>query len=794
MTADDPIAELRRKLQDAGYGYGDADEFERRREREFPALQDTVYLDYAASPPAPPAAVQAFLSDMSSTLYSNPHSRSTAAVATSLAIDRVRTRVLVELFGLESERAKEWDVVFTSGATSSLKLVGDAFPWRREGRTRLRYLKNSHTSLVGIRGLALANGVDVQALEEAEMLGGWSDEPDVLCLAAYPAQCNATGARLGLELCRKIKQRSPKTAVLVDAAAYLSTNVLNLGALESRLAPDFIAMSFYKLFGWPTGLGALVVKRASGHLLSNDAYFGGGTVEGFSTGSPFWVTRRRGAGYKPTVHERLEAGTLPFLDIVGLGHALDTHRALYGSHSLVSAHATSLASFVADALGALRHANGSPVFRRHMGYYLEQPGATIGFSLLDSRGAHSGHVQFDRLATINGFQLRTGRLCNTGAWISAAGFDDEDLVRMRDKQLSCWDDDEFDEQARPLGIARISFGASSTLADALAFVEFVRRFYTESEAAVSLTSTPVSLRTQSLWLDKLTLYPIKSCAGQTVSSWTIGSTGLAFDREWMVVDPRTEISLSQKRWPRMVLIRPSVDLVAGILRVTAPGMPDLVLPLPRPTSFDASSEARVCGDTVPVAHVSAAADEWFTSFLGTPCELQRYIAEPSSGSSRHAHFDGPPLPLLLSNESPFLLISSSSTRKVNEWIAADTTHAAIPSACFRANLELADSDGVPPFFEDDVDLFRIGDQVFQVLGACRRCLMVSINQDTGTKTTEPYSTLSRKRKNAKGKITFGAHLMWREDLSRSSGKGEGMLNVGDPVTIVEASPSIPCTC
>ena len=107
---------------------------------------DTVYLDYAASPPAPPAAVASLLTDMSSSLYSNPHSRSTSSVATSIAIDRVRGRVLSELCGLSSEASKEWDVVFTSGTTASIKLVGDSFPWQAETRARLRYLKQSHTS------------------------------------------------------------------------------------------------------------------------------------------------------------------------------------------------------------------------------------------------------------------------------------------------------------------------------------------------------------------------------------------------------------------------------------------------------------------------------------------------------------------------------------------------------------------------------------------------------------------------------------------------------------------------
>lgn len=87
----------------------------------------------------------------------------------------------------------------------------------------------------------------MDAMEVEEMLAGWQDD-DRPSLAAYPAQCNATGSRLGLELGKRIKQSSPNTAVLLDAAAYLSTSVLELGAIPVEEAPDFVACSFYKVF------------------------------------------------------------------------------------------------------------------------------------------------------------------------------------------------------------------------------------------------------------------------------------------------------------------------------------------------------------------------------------------------------------------------------------------------------------------------------------------------------------------------------------------------------------------
>jgi selenocysteine lyase/cysteine desulfurase len=106
------------------------------------------------------------------------------------------------------------------------------------------------SSLVGLRAIALEKGAEVDAMdvEDVEDMLADCDDDSRTSLAAYPAQCNATGSRLGLELGRRIKKRSPGTAVLLDAAAYLSNSVLDLDSLPIDEAPDFVACSFYKLF------------------------------------------------------------------------------------------------------------------------------------------------------------------------------------------------------------------------------------------------------------------------------------------------------------------------------------------------------------------------------------------------------------------------------------------------------------------------------------------------------------------------------------------------------------------
>ncbi|KAJ7275540.1 pyridoxal phosphate-dependent transferase [Mycena haematopus] len=779
---------LRETSAEYAYGLGDT-AFQQQRSTEYPSLMSTTYLDYAASTPSPLSTFGGLSEKIASTLYSNPHSRSSSSVTTSLEIERCRGRVLEYLFGLDdAQKRSQWDVVFTAGATASMKLVGDAFPWQ-EG-SKYCYLKQSHTSLVGVRGCALAKGAIVAAMEVDDMLESIQDNSSPI-LIAYPAQCNATGQRLGLGYSIALKRRHPNACILLDAAAYLATAVLDLESVPLDLAPDFIACSFYKITGYPTGLGCLVVKRSSVSFLQRNGYFGGGTIDAISVSSPFWSQPRRSL-VPESIHERFEDGTLPFLNIIALSIALDTHRRLYKSPRHVSKHVSALLRFATRELSLICHANGRPVVQQHRAFdgskYLEEPGPIIGFSLLDPSSEFIGHVYLEQLATVNGFHIRTGGLCNTGLLTSTLDISDQDLMDEYNRGRSCWDDEEFGgSNSRPLGIARISFGAASTIDDVLQWISFIRRYFVMSETVVSI-SKPLSFKASvsaAASLQTLMLYPIKSCGGQSLPnnfSWQIIPTGLLYDREWMIVDASSGKTLSQKQYPRMTLVRPSVDLNRRKLVVCAPEMIDLVLPLD--ISDTEAMPANVCGDIVAVTSSGGAADEWFSTFLGVQCALHRM----SSGQSRHAHFDRATsaVPILLSNESPFLLISRPSVDQVNEWIREGCGDSgvedAVHPACFRANFLLGKSSAtspLQPFFEDTVDLVRIGTETFQMLARCRRCLMVCVNQKTGCKTKEPFSCLARKRKSARGKIEFGVHLMWREDLSQGGGKPT--VRVGDSV-------------
>ena len=117
----------------------------------------------------------------------------------------------------------------------------------------------------------------------------------------------------------------------------------------------------------------------------------------------------------------------------------------------------------------------------------------------------------------------------------------------------------------------------------------------------------------------LHVYPIKSCAGLSLTQTALTATGFAHDRQWMLVDDQHEF-VSQREQARMALIRPVLG-DDGALTVTAPGCGPLGLPA---VASGGALHARVWDDRVEARAVSAEVDRWFSAFLGEPVRLVQF--------------------------------------------------------------------------------------------------------------------------------------------------------------------------
>ncbi|KAH0627090.1 hypothetical protein JD844_002488 [Phrynosoma platyrhinos] len=263
----------------------------------------------------------------------NPHSKNISSKLTYDTIEHVRYRILQHF----NTTVEDYTVIFTSGSTTALKLVAEAFPWMPETLqdpgSRFCYLTDSHTSVVGMRGITAAMNVLFVPVKPKEMLSGTNDlvveekssrTPHLFC---FPAQSNFSGTKYPLAWIEKIKSGKlcpvkvqGKWFVLLDAASYVSTSPLDLSVHQA----DFVPLSFYKIFGFPTGLGALIIKNEVASCLKK-TYFGGGTAAAYLAEEDFYSPRQ-------SMAERFEDGTVSFLDIIALKHGFDVLEKLTGQY------------------------------------------------------------------------------------------------------------------------------------------------------------------------------------------------------------------------------------------------------------------------------------------------------------------------------------------------------------------------------------------------------------------------------------------------------------------------------
>lgn len=305
---------------------------------------------------------------MIANLYGNPHSHSDPAKLSGHMVDSIRLKAL-SFFNADPEH---FDLVFTSNATAAIKLVGESFRDLASSNPRspsfwYGYHKDAHTSIVGVRELAGGDHYCFNNDEEVEhwlsgqagASGVYQNKAGLPGLFAYPGQSNLTGRRLPLGWIKKLRDSKAlshqNTYSLLDAAALATTAELDLSRLDS--APDFTAISFYKIFGFPD-LGALIVRKDSGHILEWRKYFGGGTVNGLTVLHEATVLRKN-----EHLHDALEDGTLPFHNIIALGCAIDVHKKLYGNDCMkkISQHTSYLGYRLHQSMMSLAHFNGAPL-------------------------------------------------------------------------------------------------------------------------------------------------------------------------------------------------------------------------------------------------------------------------------------------------------------------------------------------------------------------------------------------------------------------------------------------------
>lgn len=404
------------------------------RRREFARLdaQRHAYLDYTGAALYGASQVRAHMALLEQGLFGNPHSDSAPSRASTEAMEHARSLVLRFLDVDESTH----DVVFTANTTAAIKLVAEGYPFHPY--TTFAVSADNHNSVLGIREYARRAGARVRVLpldyelrlrEPFDELGPG--------LFAFPAQSNFSGVRHPLSLVEEARKRG--FDVLVDIAAYAPSRAISLRDVPA----DFAALSFYKLFGYPTGVGALIARREALARLHR-TWFAGGTVLYASVAADRHRLRPR--------HEGFEDGTPNFLGLA----ALDAGFGLLEEVGMprLCAHVARLTSLFLEGVASM------PRVRVYGPYDLNGRGGTVAFNV--------DGVPFplvEQRAREAGVSLRGGCFCNPGASEAAFGLDAG--------LASCLDDlgDEFSVERfasctrKAVGAVRASFGMATNEED-----------------------------------------------------------------------------------------------------------------------------------------------------------------------------------------------------------------------------------------------------------------------------------------------------------------------------------------
>ncbi|MEU9211876.1 aminotransferase class V-fold PLP-dependent enzyme [Streptomyces sp. NPDC048415] len=477
-----------------GCSSGGSGSFAELRAHEFGYLDEGAhtYLDHTGAGLPPRSLVTGSAERITGGLFGNPHSESPASRASGLLLAEARQAVLRHF----NADPAEYAVIFTPNATGALRLVGEAYPFARG--SRLVMSLDNHNSVNGLREYARARGaiaayVPVSGpglqMDEGRLrsaLSGRSRVPGILRgkdrrplagragsrsrgLLAYPAQSNFTGVQHPLEWIAQAQELGYD--VLLDAAAFVPANSLDL----SRFHPDFTVVSWYKVFGHPTGVGSLIARREALARLRRP-WFSGGTIYAVSAQAQWHVLADDEAAF--------EDGTVNFLSLPDVTAGLEWIDRI--GMDRVHAHVTALTGQLLGGLRTLRHSDGSPMVRL---YGPEGGGAARGATVALNLLGADGRIVDERIVTrdsaARGISLRTGCFCNPGAGEAAFALPLRRLRSAAHRQLDSLEAYLELLELPSAGAVRVSLGVSSQPRDIETFLTFVTETYRDRVPGVA---------------------------------------------------------------------------------------------------------------------------------------------------------------------------------------------------------------------------------------------------------------------------------------------------------------------
>jgi molybdenum cofactor sulfurtransferase len=453
--------------------YDTTHDLDELRDRDYSRLDrlGQIYLDYTGGGLYAESQLRAHQKLLAENVFGNPHSSNpTSQVATRL-IESTRQTIL-QFFNADPA---EYTIIFSLNASGALKLVGESYPFGPGSHYLLTF--DNHNSVNGIREFAHAKGaevtyipaelpdmrVNIESLEASLDLapagGGDRDTASKNNLFAYPAQSNFSSVVHPLEWIERAHAKG--WDVVLDAAAFAPTSRLDLSIYKA----DFVSLSFYKIFGYPTGIGALLARRETLKKLRRP-WFAGGTITVASVqGDKYYLAEAPAA---------FEDGTLDYLNIpaveIGLKHIQSI------GYTAIHERVRCLTGWLLDNLSAMKHTSGVPLVRIYGPLDTFKRGGAVTANFFNKDGEPVDHRFIEAKANQSNISLRTGCFCNPGAGEIALGLSRMELAACftspgHDQRLSL-DDFRLCIDGKSSGAVRVSVGLVSNFEDVQGFLKF----------------------------------------------------------------------------------------------------------------------------------------------------------------------------------------------------------------------------------------------------------------------------------------------------------------------------------
>ncbi|KAM5537953.1 hypothetical protein V8D89_008429 [Ganoderma adspersum] len=431
-----------------------------------------AYVDYMGGSLYPESLIQVHANFLQRSILGNTHSVSNSSRLSAACADEARRAVLAFF-----RAPPGYTVVFTANASGALKLVGEAFPFAAGSTYVLG--ADSHNSVHGIRQFAASRGAQVAYIESTDEGGMDVAEAKAVLrqhrpraggrasaapsLFALTGQSNISNAKNPLSLIQYAASQGFCT--LLDAAALAPTSVISL----ADTPVDAMAVSFYKMFGFPTGVGALIAKESFLARLERP-WFAGGTVD---------VVQAPGGivTMSADMHERFEDGTINYLSLPAITDGL---RFLSAYLPFLPLRLSSLTRHLITSLSELRHdSTDTPVVQilsrrpskdvRTIGEQSDA-GSVVSLLFLSPSGQMLPNSFVEYAASTHNLSLRTGCMCNPGGAAALLGLRGAMARLPADATLRAFEA----HMERELGVVRLSLGLASDFRDVWRLVEFAK--------------------------------------------------------------------------------------------------------------------------------------------------------------------------------------------------------------------------------------------------------------------------------------------------------------------------------